>query len=350
VDDPRLKHQESQSAWDPEKSGILSNRQHNTYDINFYGPNSMTSSLYLAALRACSEMAAALGDEEKAQEYSSVYQRGMEIVQDSLWNGSYFIQIVSAPPKPPRKERNRDGEQNQSIKYQYGDGCLADQLLGQYIAFNAGLGYILDSTKVKSALQAVYDNNFINPLRSFANVQRVFALNDEAGVVLCTWPNDNRPALPFVYADEVWTGVEYQVAASLIYAGFVEEGLTIVEAVNNRYDGYKRNPFEHDESGVHYARAMASWSLLLALSGIEYDGVAHTLSFAPKINQDDFQTFWSTGDAWGILTIDDDTAILSIEYGELKLASFAVKKVASRSFKPIQFFVAGDQIVLKSEK
>lgn len=344
VNDLRFKHQESQAAWDPDKTGILSNRQHNTYDINFYGPNSMTTSLYLAALKACSEMAKTLGDEQKSKEYLNVYNRGRQTAQDSLWNGEYFVQIVKE-----HLQDDKNADFGQTPKYQYGDGCLSDQLLGQYIAFNADLGYILDSTKVQKALKAVYDHNFIKPMRSFANVQRVFALNDEGGVVLCTWPHNNRPALPFVYADEVWTGVEYQVAASLIYAGFVEEGLDIVEAVNNRYDGHKRNPFEHDESGVHYARALASWSLVLALSGVEYDATTHTLMFDPKISRGNFRTFWSTGSAWGGLTIDGDVAVLSVEYGELSLERFGIKGMISKSYAPSKRLTAGDQLVLKAE-
>ena len=161
-------------------------------------------------------------------------------------------------------------------------------------------------------------------MRDYANVQRVYALNDESGVVLCAWPNNNQPILPFVYAQEVWTGVEYQVAASLIYSGYVKEGIEITEAVQDRYDGFKRNPFEHDESGVHYARAMSSWAVLLALSGFDYDGVEKSLSFSPQINKEKFNTFWSTGSAWGEFKIEDKKATLSVLYGELVLKEFGL--------------------------
>jgi hypothetical protein len=175
-------------------------------------------------------------------------------------------------------------------------------------------------------MHAIYQYNFIKELRDFANVQRVYALNDESGVVLCSWPRGNRPVLPFVYADEIWTGVEYQVAASLIYSGLVKEGLEVVKAIQDRHDGFKRNPFEHNESGVHYARAMASWSVLLALSGYEYDGVQKTMAFAPQLHQDNFSTFWSTGSAWGQFTIQDQQAELTVAYGELELTSFGLGK------------------------
>lgn len=349
VTEARHKHQEKQMAWDPDRTGLLTGRQHNTYDINFYGPSSMTTSLYLAALKAGAEMAVAMGEAERAKEYLSVYRKGVAATEKQLWNGQYFIQIIGDDPdagETTEYEPENDG--GPSIpKYQYGDGCLSDQLLGQYLAFISGLGYLLDTAKVNSALGSVYHHNFIRPLRQFANVQRVYGLNDESGVVLCTWPNGNRPALPFVYSDEIWTGVEFQVAASLIYAGFVAEGLEIVQAVQDRYDGFKRNPFEHDESGVHYARAMASWSLLLALSGIEYDGLEQSLTFAPRMDETHFSTFWSTGRAWGSFNIVDDLAVLSVDFGELVLQQFGVRNRKLEHYAAGKKLKTGEQLVLR---
>jgi len=314
--------------WDPDKDGIMEGRQHNTYDISFFGPSSMTTSCYLGALKAASQMAEAMGEPDKAEDYLTVYNSGVEKIEQQLWNGEYFIQIMPEDVQgnidedfelsPP----NKNGEQ--LPKYQYGDGCLADQLLGQYIAQNAGLGFIVDKAKTRSALKAVYDHNYIKKMRDYENVQRIYALNDDAGVVLCSWPHDNQPVLPFVYAQEVWSGVEYAVASSLIHAGMVDEGIEIVEAVQDRHDGYKRNPFMHNESGVHYARAMASWSVLLALSGFEYDGNLKRMAFAPKHSQEDFSTFWSSGIAWGTFTIKNDVAALNVIYGELQLNDFGL--------------------------
>jgi uncharacterized protein (DUF608 family) len=346
VQDERFKHQEKQTPWDKNKTGLLSGLQHNTYDINFYGPSSMTSSIYLGALKACSEMALAMGEIDKSKEYAAIYEKGLEAFKNTLWNGNYFIQIIAAAPdetkgtiyEPPT------GTKEKIPKYQYGDGCLSDQLLGQYLAFISGLDYIIDKKMVDTALKSIYKHNFINPLRQFSNVQRVYGLNEEAGLVLCTWPNDNRPALPFVYADEIWTGVEFQVAASLIYADFVKEGLEIVDAVHQRHDGFKRNPFEQDESGVHYARAMASWSLLLALSGFEYDGFAKQLAFKPKINQDHFSTFWSTGSAWGHFSIKNENATLKVIEGTLELNRFEIKGERTAIKEQAIKLVAGESL------
>ena len=329
----------NQQAWDPKKTGLLSNKQHNTYDIDFYGPNSLTSSLYLAALKAGSEMAQSMGEKKKSKEYMDVYLKGSRLFVDSLWNGEYFVQIISddiskykeSELSPPDKNGKR------LPKYQYGNGCLSDQLLGQYLAFTSGLGYIADKEKIDNALMSIYKNNFLKNLREFSNVQRVYGLNNEAGMVLCTWPNGDRPLLPFVYSDEIWTGVEFQVAASLIYSGKINEGLEIVKAIQDRHNGLKRNPFEHNESGVHYARALASWSLLPALSGSEYDGINKEFSFIPRINQSVFRSFWSTNSAWGNIVINEKGVKIEVVHGTLSLRKLSIQNPSDNTMKIWKF-------------
>ena len=137
-------------------------------------------------------------------------------------------------------------------------------------------------------------------MEDHVNVQRTYALNQEKGLVLCSWPQGSRPKLPFVYSDEVWSGIEYQVAAHLIFEGFVEEGLAVVKAVRERYNGYDWNPWSEVECGNHYVRSMASWSVLVALSGYQFDLVNNTIGFAPVIHQDDFRCFFSNAKNWGV--------------------------------------------------
>lgn len=335
--------------WDPDKDGMMEGEQHNTYDIEYYGPNTMTGSLYLGALKACSEMAEALGESKKAGEYLEIYQNGSKEYDSLLWNGEYYRQIVDvmdglvvpehlrSPEKgcanPECKGKESPGGRKESLeagevnpKYQYGEGCLSDQLLGQYLAHVVGLGYLLDKEHVDKAMESIFRYNFKEDLSGFSNVQRVYALNDEAGLLLCSWPKGNRPSLPFVYSDEVWTGIEYQVAASLIYSGFVDEGLSIVKSVRERYRGFNRNPWDEFECGHHYARAMASWAVMLALSGYQYDGVKHFLTFSPKIRKNDFATFWSSGSGWGSFHIQGAESRLKVAYGRLRMKRLGLAK------------------------
>jgi hypothetical protein len=292
-------------AWDPDTSGMLTGRQHNTYDIDFYGPNMLTGSLYLGALKACSEMAHFLKD-PKAELYQRIFEKGRETYDRLLWNGSWYEQHV---------------EEGQT-KYQYGKGCLSDQLLGQYLAFNSGLGYLHDPEKVRQCLHQIFEHNFIPDFSDFHNVQRVYALNQEGGMVLCSWPEGDREAIPFPYADEVWTGVEYQVAASLIRAGWVTEGLKVTEAVRQRYAGFNRNPYAEIESGFYYARALSGWAVFQALSGFVFDGSRGYLEFDPADAGESYSTFWSAGEGWGIYKMDPGKVRLDLKFGRLSLKSF----------------------------
>ena len=310
--------------WDPDKQGVLRGDQHNTYDCNFFGMNMMTGSLYLGALRACIEMAGYFGDSDKKREYQQVYEQGRALCDSLLWNGEYYFQRVELIEGVtlPDQYTSPDGKENAKIKYQYGEGCLSDQLLGQYLAWVTNLGVLTDSAHVQTALNSIYKYNFQHSFEDFENVQRVYALNKESGLVICSWPNGNRPAIPFPYADEVWTGIEYQVAASLIYAGEVEKGLDIVEAVRGRYSGYNRDPFAEIESGRYYARSMAAWALLTALSGYEYDAVQSRLAFHPRFEQRPFRSFWSCGSGWGVFVLEDERAELTLHAGEMSLKQF----------------------------
>ncbi len=292
--------------WDPDRDGVMEGEQHNTYDVEFYGPNTMTGLLYLGALRAAEEIARALGEDAPAREYRRVYESGRARIEHELWNGQYFVQQVRMPADderfagkaPPRHPPGiRPGEPEP--RYQYGDGCLSDQLLGQWFADVVGLGHLVTDDKVRSAVQSILRFNFKERLADHECCQRGYALNDEAGLLVCTWPNGGRPRYPFPYADEVWTGMEYEVAALAIYEGLIDEGLSIVEAVRARHDGIRRNPWDEFECGHHYARALSSWSVLLALSGYHYSAPAALLEFAPRINSGDFRCFFSTGQAWG---------------------------------------------------
>jgi len=294
--------------WDLDKDGVMEGEQHNTYDIEFYGPNTMTGLFYLGALKVSSEMAEYLGEREKAKEYLELFERGRERIAKELFNGEYFIQ---------KYDKSKD------YKYQYGEGCLSDQLLGQWLADTIDLGDLICKDYIEKALKSIFRYNFKEDLSNHSNCQRTYALNNEKGLILCTWPRGNRETFPFPYSDEVWTGIEYQVASHLIYRGFLREGLTIVKALRERFDGLKRNPWNEPECGHHYARAMASWALLLALSGYMYDGRNFTISFKPRINPSKFRSFFITDGGWGTFSqeISRDSFSATIEslYGKIKI-------------------------------
>jgi uncharacterized protein (DUF608 family) len=275
--------------WDTDGDHVLDAAQHNTYDIEFHGPNPLSSIYYLAALRAVEEMARVLGEDDLSGRCRDAFETGSANLDAMLWNGGYYIQKLA----------DIDAQ-----KYQHGEGCLSDQLLGQLHASLLGLGDLLPADRVKTALKSIHEHNFKRDFSEHANCQRVYALNDEAGLLLCSWPHGGRPRLPFPYADEVWTGIEYQVAAHLIHEGWVDEGIEIVEALRARHDGIRRNPWNEVECGNHYARSMASWALLLALSGMRINAENGESTFEPVAELvsevEPFRIFWSDGRSWGV--------------------------------------------------
>ncbi len=322
--------------WDPDRDGVMEGLQHNTYDVEFFGPTTMMGTLYLAALRAAERMARHLGEDDAAETYRRVAEAGSANTDEELWNGDYYVQRIDpeaerkAPVQSSLLRRGRRDEvlADDEPPYQVGRGCLSDQIIGQWYAHMLGLGYVLDRRHVRKALRSVFRHNFKRRLARHANTHRVYGVGDESGLVLCTWPQGQREKNPFPYAHEVWPGIEYQVAAHLVYEGRVSDGLTLVKAVRDRHEGARRNPWNEVECGNHYARSMASWSLVIALSGFQYSAPDEWIGFAPKVHPEDFRGFFCTGGAWGVfrqkLEEHRGRAELRIEEGRLRVRRIVV--------------------------
>jgi uncharacterized protein (DUF608 family) len=317
-------------TWDPDETGLLVEPHHNTYDIEFWGPDGMCSSFYLGALQAASLMADALS--EPHDRYDQLMERGSKAINDQLFNGEYFHQQVrwkDLRAKPPHLEdksliasRYTTPEsitllEAEGPKYQYGTGCLADGILGDWIARVCGLPPVLAGEKARSHLLSVFTHNFKSSLVDHINPQRCgYACGKEAGLLLCTWPRGGALSLPFPYSEEVWTGFEYQVASHLMMFGHVEDGLTIVRAARGRYDGIKRSPFNEIECGHWYARAMSSYGLIQGITGIRYDAIDKTLTVRPSI-RGDFKSFLSTATGFGLICVTNNQVHVEVAYGEI---------------------------------
>jgi len=331
----------NENRWDPNKNGVMEGRQHHTLDTELFGPNSWITSMYLTALKAATEMAEALGEPDTAAEYRSIFERGAAWTNDNLFNGEYFHQSIDLKDSSIIEglgvsSHEYWNEEAGELKYQVDNGCGIDQVLGQWFAHLTGLGYVLDADKVKSSLRAIYRYNFIDCLREYPNACRVYALNDESGLLICTWPKDDSPVIPLTYADECMHGFEYQAASHMIYEGYIEEGLRVAKSVRERYDGEKRNPWNEIECGSNYVRSMASYGLLLALSGFEYDMTKGHVGFNPKMMQDDYRTFWSLNDGWGSFRHQPGSMTLEVQWGQVKLRSFASDLLTDRDIMDVQ--------------
>jgi hypothetical protein len=343
--------------WDRDQDGVIEGVQHNTYDIEFFGPNTMMGSFYLGALRAAEAMARHLGEVEAAARYRSLFEQGRDRMDRTLFNGEYYVQDVRTPDSVQASFDSSvsmggfspDPVFPEYPRYQFGQGCLSDQLIGQWLARMVGLGDLFDPRHVRSALASIFKYNWKPSLLHHPNPQRVYAVNDEAGLLTATWPRGGRPGLPFVYADEVWSGIEYQVASHLIYEGFLLEGLSIVQGTRDRYNGVRRNPWNEIECGHHYARSMASYALLLALADFHYSAVTQSLHFAPRVYAEDFACFFSVEGAWGLVkqSLDDGkrTAAVEVRYGALTLRELSLGFAAEGA----RAHLAGVEVPLAAE-
>ena len=315
-------------GWDSNRDGVFEGVQHNTYDVEFYGPNPMCSIYYLAALLACKEMAQAVGDPASANEYSTLYQKGRQWIDANLFNGEYYIQKVRGFRKDeiaPNLRSDMGSENTESPEYQVGAGCFVDQLVGQYLADVGGMGPLVSPDHIHAALHSMYRYNLKHNLEDHENVARTYALNDEAALVICDYGKAERPRIPFPYYSEAWTGLEYAVAALMISWGMVAQGIELVRNTRLRYDGEKRNPWDEAECGHHYARAMSSWSTFVALSGFLYDGASASVSAVPPLPHDNFECFWSTGTGWGTFSFRHNAGAtqftIDVLHGKLRCRS-----------------------------
>lgn len=323
-------------TWDPKHKGILEEPHHNTYDIEFWGPDGMCTSFYLGAITAYIEMCKGLN--KPCSEYEDLLKRGKKYMEKELFDGEYFIQKIQweglEAPNPVEfskgswtanySEEAKQLLQKEGPKYQYGTGCLSDGVLGMWMATVCGLPEIVDNDKITSHLNSIHKYNLKKDLRDHANPQRpTYACGEEGGVLLCTWPKGGALSLPFVYSNEVWTGIEYQVASHLMFKGEINKGLEIVQEVRRRYDGKKRNPFNEYECGHWYARAMASYGLLEGLTGIRYDAVSKTLFIDSRIG-DDFTSFLSTETGFGNVGLKNGKAFIDVKHGKIDVKHIMV--------------------------
>ncbi len=321
--------------WDPNRTGVLWGRQHHTLDMELFGPNSWLTTMYLAALKAASLMADAMNEPAFAKECRDLAAKGGAYVDRELFNGRYYKQKLDLSDRSvlaPFEQSRRAGvlsdsfmeaywsDEYDQIKYQIGDGCLTDQILGQWHADIAGLGDLLAPENVRTALKSVFNENYRPSLRDHFNPCRVYAYEDEAGLLLCTWPDGtSKPALPAPYAEEVWTGLEYMMASHLIQRGLINEGLTIVQAARARHDGSRRNPWNDIECGSYYVRALSSYALINAFSGLSFDQRSGEIGFRPARPGDGIY-FWSAGRGWGVVELKGSTMTLTVKGGELLIS------------------------------
>ena len=307
-----------EKGWDGNQDGVMEGSQHNTMDVNYFGPNPQMQFWYMGALRAAEEMALAVKDKAFARKCRDLFTKGSAWMDANLFNGAYYEQKITDPET--FEYLDMDDPSVRIPDYQLGRGCLVDQLVGQYMAHICGLGYLADETHVKTTLQSIMKYNFVEGIgRSFNNM-RSFALGDEDALLMASWPH-GRLEVPFPYFGECMTGFEYCAAVGMLYEGLTADGLRCIAAIRERFDGARRSPFNEPECGFHYARSMASWAAIPALSGFHYSGVDKTMCFTSTPGR----YFWSNGYAFGICEVGATSVSLEVLKGEVELKALTLE-------------------------
>lgn len=321
----------SRWRWDADGDGILEGRQHHTLDMELFGPSAWLEAIYITALRAAAIMADEMGDEDAAL-YRRLAENGAAFMEKELWNGAHYIQRVDLTNRALLASFGEDAvekywnEEAGEIKYQVANGSALDQMLADFHTALCGLPSAFDPTHKARALDHMMVHNFFPSVREVNNCWRVFTLNDEAGAMICTYPEGGAPAIPLPYAEECMHGFEYAFAGLLLAEGRERDCLAVVRGVRDRYDGEKRNPYNEMECGSHYARSMAAFGLLPLYAGFTFDMTRGHLGFAPRTRNEKgvFAGVFGAANSFGTIRTHGGETRLQLLEGALSLRSLAL--------------------------
>ncbi len=307
--------------WDRDMDGVLNGCQYHTLGTAIFSPSPWLCGMYLAALKAGAYMAEAVGDKKHRALYTELFEKGKKWLDTNLFNGSYYFQKIDLEDKSLLTKyslKSKDETENNAvehywdsalgvIKYQIGEGCSIEQLLAQWHADLLGLGDVYDKNQVKTSLETIYKENFCK--------------NNKKGVLFCTYPEDKKKnPFPVKFADECISGFEYQFACQLMMAGKTQEALEVLRAVRARFDGEKCNPFGENEFGESCLNSLASYSLLNAACGFQFDMSRNFIGFDPVMDFAHNGTFiscFALNNSFGIVEKGPDYLEIKMLTGEM---------------------------------
>lgn len=339
-------------ARDGAEDGLLAGSQPNTLDAAWFGAIPALCSLHLAALQAAAAMADEIGESGDAEAAAfaarcrAIAQRGRATFA-TLFDRErgWFVQ-------------REDPAHLDAIGT--GLGCHIDQLLGDGWARVAALDPIVEPTLARTALMSLFDRNFAPDMgavrASLSQPQlrgRPYALAGHKGLVMCTWPFGGRRSdwerhWQFGYFQECMTGFEHFAAATMIAqrdAELLRRGLAVERAIHERYAARERNPFNEVECSDHYARAMASHAVFLAVCGFDYHGPRGHLAFAPQIRPEAFRAAFTAAEGFGTLdqrrNSNQQVATIRVSDGRLVLRTIGLEVAPGMRARSASVALAG---------
>ena len=145
-----------------------------------------------------------------------------------------------------------------------------------------GLGYLVQPEQVKTTLASILKYNRRDDLHAHFNPMRSFALADESALLMASYPaRAAGQSVPVLHRGDDRLRVHRRRRHALRRADR-RRAARRSPTIRARYDGRQRNPFDEAECGHHYARAMASWAAVLALTGFRYSAVTREFAIAAK--------------------------------------------------------------------
>ncbi|XP_039256839.2 non-lysosomal glucosylceramidase-like [Styela clava] len=214
------------------------------------GPSAYCGGLWIAALRCTIEAANILDRQEDSLKYKEILERATKAYDKKLWNGEYF---------------NYDSNKHSN----HSDSIMADQCAGQWYLLAAGIADVIPGDKILSCLRKVYNFN----VELFADGRR--------GAVNGMRPN-GKVDQSSVQSDEVWTGVTYAVAATMLHKGMLKEGFKTAQGMYKSVWEETGMAFQTPEAilkhnhyrSLAYMRPLSIWGMQYALENTDNDDIA----------------------------------------------------------------------------
>jgi uncharacterized protein (DUF608 family) len=292
----------------PDMTGIMS-----SYD-NFpmYGMAAYIQSQWLCALASCVEAAKVLGDTANEKKYKAIFEKGKKLAEEKLWNGNYY-RLYNSDLKIYTVKDGAGKEVTKDISG-IDEGCLTDQVIGQWAAHWSGLGNIFDATRVKKAMKTIMEKSYTPGF----------------GLRNCSWPNSKfvNDIPKDIWVDQgntCWSGVELAFAAFMIYEGMYDEALKVIKTVDDRYRKAGRY-FDHQEFGGHYFRPMSAWGIINASLGLSVNQLVYR--FNPQVGTQNFKLFFAFATGTATLELKNNSLELKVLTGKCEMKKLQIANVS----------------------
>ena len=223
-----------EGGWDADQDGVMEGCQHNTMDVEYYGPNPQMGVWYLGALRAMEEMARHLGDAEFARRCRGLFEQRQRAGSTRTCSTAIITSTRSGPPRAadaiaPGLRHDAWGRKTSPIpNCSLARAVWSISWSGSIWPISAASATCSTRPTSQQRWQAFMRYNFQTSLHGHFNHMRTFALGDEAAMLMATYPKGRRPKRPFPYYNEVMTGFEYTAAVGMLQEGQDRGGLTVI--------------------------------------------------------------------------------------------------------------------------